>query len=393
MPETRALSRRRLLGALRLALIPAALVLAGCDPASFTGGGGATGRPGAVQVALLVPAGAPDPNMAVISDSLTRAAQLAVSESGAGLVTLRVYSTAGDTTRAVAVAKQAVAEGADIILGPLYAQNAAAVGNALPRSMSVLSFSNNTAVAGGNVFVMGNTYDNIAAQLGSFAAQQGKRRVFVINAQSAAEVAIRDAAISGLGGTGVQVVGTGTFDLSQDSIVAALPGIAAQAQAAGADTLLLTSDTYEALPTLVGLMPDFGLPKTTYQYMGVARWDRPPSATSLPGLQDGWFTLPDPAAAPEFNRRYIAAHGEAPHLLASLAYDGIRAIAQQASRGGASALTPQAMVNSGGFSGATGNFRFLSNGTNRRDLAIATIRNNSVTILKQANSGLGAFGS
>jgi hypothetical protein len=58
---------------------------------------------------------------------------------------------------------QAVQDGAKIIIGPVFAQDAAAAGRAVaPRGINVLSFSNNTAVAGGNVFVLGNTFDNTA---------------------------------------------------------------------------------------------------------------------------------------------------------------------------------------------------------------------------------------
>nr|WP_236638101.1 ABC transporter substrate-binding protein [Mangrovicoccus ximenensis] len=309
-------------------------------------------------------------------------------------MTLRTYSTAADPGRAQQAAQQAKAEGANIILGPLLAQNAAAVGTVMASTnTAVLTFSNNSDIAGRNVLMMSDTFDNRAAELGSYAASQGKRRVFIIHANSTAEEAIRDAAVRGLSGTGVQVVGTGSFDLSQEGLTAALPGIAASARAAGADSLLLTSDTNAALPTLVGLLPDYGLPPNEFQYMGMTRFDRPPSATSLPGLQGGWYTMPDTTPVGEFNQRYIAANGNAPHLLAPLAYDGIRVIAEQARKSGPAGLTPQALSSAGAFSGATGTFRFLSDGTNRRSLSIATIRSNTVTILKQASSRLGAFGS
>ncbi|WP_172326899.1 penicillin-binding protein activator [Mangrovicoccus sp. HB161399] len=391
MAPPRAFARRQFLGA--LSMIPAAAALSACDPGAF-GSVSRGGSPGPVNVGLLVPSGAADPQLGIIADSLTKAARLAVSEAEPGLVTLRTYSTAADPGRAQQAAQQAKAEGANIILGPLLAQNAAAVGTVMASSnTAVLTFSNNSDIAGRNVLMLGNTFENIAAELGSYAASQGKRRVFIINARSAAEQAIRDAATRGLSGSGVQVVGSGDFELSQEGLVAALPGIAAAVRGAGADTLLLTSDTQAALPTLVGLLPDYGLPPSQFQYMGMARFDRPPSATSLPGLQNGWFTMPDTTPTGEFNQRYIAANGNAPHLLAPLAYDGIRVIAAQARKSGAAGLTPQALISAGAFSGATGTFRFLSDGTNRRSLSIATIRNNTVTILKQASSSLGAFGS
>lgn len=391
MAFKRRFRRRELLGSLKWALLPAVLTLSACDPAAFGTGGGTAGQ---VQVALLVPSGAADSQVAGIADSLTRAANLAVSELDNPLITLRTYSTAGDASVAAASAQQAIKDGADVILGPLYAHTAAAVGRAVAGTgTAVLAFSNNTDVAGGNVFVMGNTFENIANQLGTYAASNGKSRVMVINARTPSEEFAKDAIVRGLAGTGVQVVGSASFDFSQEGLISALPNIATQARNAGADTLFLTSDTQGALPTLTNLLPDHGLGMDAYQYLGLSRWDRPPSASSLPGLQEGWFAIPDPRATAEFNQRYIASSGNAPFPLASLAFDGINAIAVQAKKSGTAGVSPQGLVSAGSFAGVEGTFQFLSNGTVRRGMAVATIRSNNVVILQQAPTRLDSAGS
>jgi hypothetical protein len=59
--------------------------------------------------------------------------------------------------------------------------------------------------------------------------------------------------------------------------------------------------------------------------MGLTRWDTPPQTLEFAGLQGGWFTVPDQAALAGFEGRYAAAYGSAPHTLAALAYDGVRA--------------------------------------------------------------------
>lgn len=391
MARLRLFRRRDLFGTLKLALLPAVLAVAACDPAAFGTSGGSTGK---VQVALLVPTGASDSQVAGLANSLTRAANLAVSELDSPLIELRTYSTAGDAAVAAASAQQAINEGADVILGPLYAHTAAAVGRAVAGTgTAVMAFSNNTEVAGGNVFVMGNTFENIANQLGSYASRKGKTKVMILNARTPSEEFARDAITRGLAGTGVQVVGSAAFDFSQEGLVAALPGIATQARNLGADALFLTSDTQGALPTVTNLLPDHGLGPDAIQYIGLSRWDRPPSATTLPGLQGGWFAFPDASASAEFNQRFIAATGSAPFPLASLAFDGINAIAVQAKKAGAAGVSPQALVRAGSFAGVEGTFRFMSDGTVRRGMSVATIQNNSLVILQQAPTRLGATGS
>ena len=94
-----------------------------------------------------------------------------------------------------------------------------------------------------------------------------------------------------------------------------------------------------------------------------------------------------------FESRYAAAYGDGPHPLAGLAYDGIAAIGALVARGGANALSRNALTQGQGFQGTSGIFRLLSDGTNERGLAIAEVRNNQVTILEPAPRSFGGPGS
>ena len=128
---------------------------------------------------------------------------------------------------------------------------------------------------------------------------------------------------------------------------------------------------------------EFGAPQQA-RMLGLTRWDAAPQALTLPGLQNGLFTVPDTARTRAFEQRYSSTYGAQPHPLAGLAYDGIAAIGALAATGRADALTRNALVTSQGFKGPSGIFRLLSNGTNQRGLAVATIRNNQVVILDPA---------
>ncbi len=70
-----------------------------------------------------------------------------------------------------------------MILGPVFAGAANAAGVAVAdQGINVLAFSNNTGIAGGNVFVLGPTFQNAADRLTRYAARQGKGSIFVVNA-------------------------------------------------------------------------------------------------------------------------------------------------------------------------------------------------------------------
>jgi Periplasmic binding protein len=382
---------RKLSGAIIAVL--SLLWLTACGGGFGVGGGGPqidTSRP--VPVALLVPRGGGNAADDALAASLENAARLAMGELDGVTIDLRVYNTAGNATQAAAMAKQAVGEGAKVILGPVYAQNAAAAGVAA-RGVNVLSFSNNPEVAGGNVFVLGNTFQNTANRLVRFAASQGKSKILVVNGQNAAEEIGASAVARAIASTpGAQSAGALSFEVSQTGVINAVPEISRTARSSGADAIFLTSGTDGAIPFLAQLLPENGLKPTDIQYIGLQRWDIPASARTLPGVQGGWFALPDPGLQEKFQQRYLATYGAQPHAIAGLAYDGIAAIGALVKAGKADALTGAALTQSQGFVGVNGVFRLLGDGTAERGLAIAQIQNQNVVVIDAAPRSFAGVG-
>lgn len=365
------------------------LALAACGLTLPSGGPSVnTSRP--IPVALLVPGGSDNAADSTLATSLENAARLAMAELDGGVeIDLRVYNTAADAATASAMASKAVSEGgAKIILGPVYAGNANAAGLAVAnRNINVLAFSNNTDIAGGNVFVLGHTFQSTANRLVSYAANQGKGNILVVHAQSPAENAGRAAIERAIANTPpATLAGIASFELSQTGIINALPEISAQVRSTGAQSIFLTSGTDGgAIPFLAGLLPENGVkPGGDIQYIGLQRFDIPATAMSLPGLQGGWFAMPDQTLNAQFLARYEARYGSQPHPIAGLAYDGIAAIGALASTGQSDALTTVALTQPQGFAGVNGVFRLRGDGTNERGLAVATIQEGQVVILDPA---------
>jgi hypothetical protein len=378
-------------------LLSGATALTACGNVSLPGVSPAAPRVDparGVTVALLVPSGSSDQGQAILASSLENAARLAVADLSGVQIDLRVYGTQGRPDMAVQVARQAVSDGAQIILGPVLGPEAAAVGPAVaPSGINVLSFSNNAAIAGGNVFVLGMTFENTAQRMLSYAAAQGRGQVMIVAERNArgelATAAIRRA----VAGTGANIVGTQTYEFSQAGIVNALPAIASGARSSGAQTLFFTDDTAGALPVLAQLLPDNRVAHPQFQFMGLTRWDIPPASLQLRGLQEGWFALPDPGLISRFEARYAAAYGNSPHPISGLAYDGIAAIGALLGSGQPDALSRAALTQGSGFAGVNGIFRLLPDGTNQRGLAVAAIRNNAVAILSPAPRSFTGAGS
>jgi ABC-type branched-subunit amino acid transport system substrate-binding protein len=340
-----------------------------------------------------VPAGSGQASDELLARSLQNAARLAISDLGNVRIDLRVYSTAAQPGQAQAMATRAIDEGAKIILGPVFAQEANAAGVvAAARGVNVLAFSNNPDIAGGNVFILGPTFQNTATRLAGYAVRQGKRRIMVVHDQNAAGLLGRAAIEQGVARAGGQVVGVGSYAFSQNGVVQAAPQIVAQARAASADAVFLTADTAGALPLVTQLLSDNGLGPAATQFIGLTRWDIPQATLSLPGVQGGWFALPDPNLYQQYQNRYMAAFGEAPHPISGLAYDGIAAIGALVKQGRANALTSSALTTNAGFVGVNGIFRLRSDGLNERGLAIAQVRGGQAVVVDPAPRSFGGAG-
>ncbi|MBL4559147.1 MAG: ABC transporter substrate-binding protein [Rhodobacteraceae bacterium] len=129
--------------------------------------------------------------------------RLAIADLSGAEIDLRVYSTAGDPARAAQVARQAVDEGADVIVGPLFSEAANAAGQAVAgRGVNVLSLSNNAEIAGGNVFVLGYTFGDIARRVVGFAAAQGRSRIMIVYPETSAGAVARDATVRAVAASG-----------------------------------------------------------------------------------------------------------------------------------------------------------------------------------------------
>jgi hypothetical protein len=370
-------------------LIAITAILASCQ--ATTPGTGARISGQTVQVAMLLPMTSAQGGDAVIARSLENAARMAAADLSGVTIEITVYDTAGQAARAAAVAREAVAAGADVILGPLRSDAAAAVGVAVANSdIAVLSFSNNTEIAGGNVFVLGHTFQNSAARVISFAASQGRSRIVVAHGQNLAGEVARDAVLNAARSVNASIVSVVPYEFSQGGVIDAVPRIVSAVRDGGANAVMLTADSAGALPFLAQLLPENGLDIATVQMMGLTRWDTPPQTLELSGLQGGWFALPDPQASAGFDTRYAAAYGGPSHILGGLGYDAIRAVGETVITTGR--LTPQNLSASAGFQGANSVFRLRGDGTNERAMAIAQVIDNQVAVIDPAPRRLAGFG-
>ncbi len=377
---------------IRLIAAASIALLAACDTVGV-GGGPTIDTSAPVPVALLVPKGSAQAGDNILAQSLENAARLAMADLQGVKIDLRVYDTAGNAATAAAAATQAVDDGARIILGPVYAEAANAAGlAAAQRKINVLAFSNNPGIAGGNVFILGPTFGNTATRLTGFAASRGKKNILVVHSNDLAGQTGRDAIRAAAARSGARVAGDVGYDLSQQAVIQSVQTIKGTVQSSGADAVFFTASTAGALPLLTQLLPETGVNPQTTQFIGLTRWDIPAQTLALPGVQGGWFALPDPGKSDQFRSRYQAAYGTPPHPIGGLAYDGIAAIGALVGAGKSDALTASALTQGAGFQGVGGIFRLRPDGTNQRGLAVATIQERQVVVIDAAPASFSGAG-
>ena len=369
----------------------AALGLAACATAPRTAGvddGIPVDVNQPVRVALLVPYGSGDPGREQIARSLENAARLAVSDLRNASIDLVVYPSAGTTSGGSAAASQAVAEGAKMIVGPLFStETAGAASPAAQGGLTVLSFSNNPSVAGGNVYILGTTFENTADRLVSYGQSRGLGNFGVVYPSGLEGETARDAVITAVGQRGANLTTSQPYNLSVEGIQAAAGPIAAALNGSGTNAVVLTDGPTGGLAFISEALRGNGVSADIAQFMGMQRWDVSAEALAVPSLQGGVYAAPDPALLGAFEGRYQTAYGESPHELAGLAYDSIAAvgalIAQARSQGGSPFSTAR-LTQPAGFAGVNGPFRFGQSGRSQRNLAIIEVRNGQPVVTERA---------
>lgn len=350
-----------------------------------------------VRVALLVPLGTGDPSREAIARSLVNAAGLAAADLREAQIDLQVYETRGTTEGGAAAASRAVAEGASVIVGPLFSTAAAGAGPVADAAgLKVLALSNNPSVAGGNVFLVGPTFRNTASQLIGHAQSRGLSNVAVVYPNGIEGETARDAARDAAQARGAALVGSQGYDLSVAGINAAAGPIASSLQAAGANAVILTDGPTGGLGFIADALRGAGLSPSGALFMGMQRWDVSGETLALPSLAGGVFAAPDPGPLAAFEGRYQTAYGERPHELAVLAYDGIGAVGAmiaEARAAGGSPFSTARLTQPRGFAGASGPFRFTPDGLNQRNLAIYEVREGRAVPISRASRSFDAPGT
>jgi branched-chain amino acid transport system substrate-binding protein len=361
---------------------------------------------GPVKVGLLVPMSGAN---AELGKAMLEAAQLALFTTGGEQLTLVPRDTAGTPEGAANAARQAIAEGAKLLLGPLLAAEVEAVKPvARDAKVNVIAFSTATQLAGGNVFLMGFLPRQEVAREVSFARERGFTRFAALapntqyghlvgdalrdvagTAGATARIEYFDARGSDLGPTIQRLLTSGSSPAAVGPPGAPPP--ASAAAGAGFDALLLPEGGAQ-LKQIAHQLQQAGLDTARVRLLGSGLWDDPAIAGE-PALYGGWFAASPPEPRREFESRFQATYGHPPPRLASLAFDSAALAAVLAKSGGPEPFSQEAILNPSGFTGVDGLFRFTQEGLVQRGLAVLEVQPQGNVVVSPAPTNFRDFAS
>lgn len=339
-----------------------------------------------VKVALLVPMNGKNANL---GQAMMKSAQLALFDVGSHKFELVPVDTSAGAALA---AQQAVAGGANLILGPIYAEDVkAAKPVAASAQVPMVAFSTDWTLADGNTYVFGFLPFMQVSRVAQYAESRGLGRVGVI----APKTEYADLVVATLDRSNVRPVATLRYAAGQADLGHLVRDFAQTQKSSSGNfnfNAMLLPLGGESLRSLTALLDQYGIRGSSARFLGTGLWDDP-AALADPTLNGGWFAAPDPKARRDFESRYAQTYGGVPPRLSTLAYDAT-ALAAVLARSDTSGrpYTRDRMTAARGFAGIDGVFRFRSDGLAERGLAVLEIGGGAARVVDPAPTAFTAGG-
>lgn len=349
-------------------------------------------EPGAAQVALLLPLTG---QRGELGQALLNGAQMALFDVAGPNFELTVHDTSGTSQGAERAMAEALGQGADLVLGPLFSTSvAAAAPQARQAQVPVVSFSNDRTVGGRGVWTVGLDPAAQVDRVVDYATRQGMTRFAALAPRNL----YGDTAVQALQQAAQRYGGTLTQVATYDPIAVSDAGPTVRqlaAQRAGYDALLIPAGGNELL-TLAPLLPFYDIDPEETQYLGMAIWEEPGLGREG-ALVGAWLAAPERQAWLNWSQRYRETYGQAPPRLASLAYDATAlaaVLAREArDRGQAADYAIAELTEPSGFAGVDGIFRLREDGTTERGLAVLELQRDGLQTIEAAPRSFRRVGS
>jgi ABC-type branched-subunit amino acid transport system substrate-binding protein len=335
---------------------------------------------GEVRVALLLPRSAGG-NGAATASAFRNAAELAIRDFPSAGIQIAVYDTAGTPAGAQAAISAALREGAEMVLGPVFAAEVSAVApQARAAGVPVVAFSSDASVAGPGVYLLSFLPSDDIGRIVSYSASQGRKSFAALLPANTYGQVVEASFRRAVATAGGRIVAIEKYELSDADIAAKAAAVARIAPTIDA---LLMPDSGDVVPALAAALTAGGVTRDKVRFLGSGQWDDS-RILNDPALVGGWFPAPSRQGFEDFSRKYQAGYGSAPPRNSTLAYDATVLAAGLVRQFGAQRFQMSVLTSANGFAGLDGVFRFLPSGLTERQLAVYEVTGSGSRVIAPA---------
>lgn len=329
------------------------------------------------RVALLVPMAG---STSAVGQSLANATTMALIDANASNLRITTYDT---SSGAGAAARQAIADGNKLIIGPLLADNVPAVRDVARRArVPAISFSNDTSVASSDVLVMGHIPEQSINRTVQYARGKGSSNFAALLPDGDYGQRSYNALNSAIRRHGGRLSAFERYTRSNQSIVNA----ARRLRGRGGYDAVLIADGARLAVDAAGELKQGG----DTQLLGTELWSGEAELTRSASVNGALFAAVSDSRFKRFSDSYEARFGGKPYRIATLGYDSVLLtlrIAQDWQVGDRFPATR--LFDTGGFLGVDGPFRFTRNGVVERALEVREVQGNRVVPVDAAPTSFG----
>ena len=344
---------------------------------------------GQIKIGLILPLSAGG-NAGTVAQSMKNASEMALAEFNSPNIQLLVKDDGGNSGGAQLAAQQALNEGAEIIIGPLFAHSVGVVGTAArQRGVPVIAFSTDASVAARGVYLLSFLPEADVDRIVDYAVANGKRSFAAMLSEGAYGTVIEGAFKQAVARKGARIVALERYALDPAKMEAPARLVAQAAR--GADAVFIPEGP-EVVPAVVQALSAAGLNTKRVQLMGTGLWEDPRIFNDA-ALHGGWYAGSESKGFRDFSVRYRGRFGQDPVRTATLAYDAVALVAALVKTQGAQRFSDQVLTNSSGFAGIDGLFRFRADGTNERGLSVLRVTPTGGQVISPPPRAFGGSGT
>jgi len=281
---------------------------------------------------------------------------------------------------ASAAAARAIADGNQLILGPLLANDIPAVAAAARQArVPLISFSNDQSAAAKDVYVMGSLPGESVRRTIRYARGRGVTSFAALVPKGDYGERASHSLLSEAKAAGGTIMAMESYDRSTPSITAAARRLSARGQF---DAILIADSGSLSARAATALKPQGG---TGPRLLGTELWSGEKTLTTTPALNGAWFAAVSDSRFPQFAKSYKTRFGAQPYRIATLGYDAVLLTLRVAREWKPGRTFPTTALTSGdGFLGLDGAFRFDRNGVIDRALEVREVGNGTIRVVSPA---------